>query len=124
MRVDALGLEAGLSGEAAQDKEDAGARERAAVRVQEQLLSVSPVEVRAAAGEVAAEGVRGLASDRHDSLLAPLAEGADEPVLEVYGLPVERDRLAHAQTGSVQELSQGAVAQGPGCRPGSRVEEA
>src|SRR4051794_39626804 len=46
VRVDALGLEPGLVGEAAQDQKDACARERPAVRVQEQLLPVAPVEVR------------------------------------------------------------------------------
>ena len=68
--------------------------------------------------EVAAERVRGFPSDRDDPLLASLAEGADEPVLEVYGLPVERDRLAHAQPGAVEELGESAVAEG--ARRGSR----
>ena len=44
--MDALRLEAGLLGEAAQDQEGAGAGERPAVRVQEELGAVSAVEVR------------------------------------------------------------------------------
>src|ERR1041385_3964821 len=69
MRVDALGLEPGLGGQAAQDQEHAAAGERAAVRVQEELLPVAAVEVRAAAGEVAAKRVGGLPPDRDDALL-------------------------------------------------------
>ena len=48
----------------------------AAVRVEEQLLPVAPVEVGTAAREVAAEGVRCLAPDRYDPFLAALAEGS------------------------------------------------
>src|SRR6185437_6269357 len=96
MGVDPLGLEPGLRGELAQDEKDARARERAAARVEEQLLPVPPVEVGPAAGEIAAESFRGLPPDRDDPLLAALAEAADEAVLEIHGLPVERDRLAHA----------------------------
>src|SRR4029077_15867577 len=84
--------------------------QRAAVRVEEQLLPVAAVEIRAAAGEVAAHRVGCLPSDRHDSFLAPFSEGAHEPVLEIDGLPVECDRLAHAQPGSVEELAEGPVA--------------
>src|SRR5690242_16315492 len=80
VRVDALGLEPGLRGQPTQDEEDAGAGERPSVGVEEQLLPVAPVEVRAATGEIAAERVRGLSSDRDDPLLAPLAEAADEAV--------------------------------------------
>ena len=53
VRVHALRLEAGLRGQPAQDQERAGARERAALRVQEELGPVAAVEVRAAAREVA-----------------------------------------------------------------------
>src|SRR5947208_10459800 len=54
VRVDALGLEPCLAGQAPQDEEDAGARERPAARVEEQLLPVPPVEVRTASREIAA----------------------------------------------------------------------
>ena len=49
VRVDALRLEAGLLGEAAQDQEGAGAGQRAALRVEEELGPVAAVEVGAAA---------------------------------------------------------------------------
>ena len=61
VRVDASRLEPGLLGEAAQDQEGAGPRQRAALGVQEQLRPVAPVEVRAAAREVAAERLGGRA---------------------------------------------------------------
>ena len=51
--MDALGLEAGPLGEAAQDQEGSRARERPALRVQEELRPVAAVEVGAAVREVA-----------------------------------------------------------------------
>ena len=72
--VDAAGLEAGLLGEPAQDQEGAGAGQRAALRVQEELGPVAAVEVGAAAREVAAERLDRRAADRDDPLLVPLAD--------------------------------------------------
>src|ERR1044071_434791 len=46
MRVHALRIEARLLGQSAEDQEGAGARQRAALRVEEQLGPVPPVEVR------------------------------------------------------------------------------
>src|SRR6266536_950235 len=51
--VDTLGLEARSLGQAPQDQEGARSGERAALRVQEQLRSVTAIEERAAVGEVA-----------------------------------------------------------------------
>ncbi len=74
VRMDAPRLEARLLGEAPQDQERAGAGQRAALGVQEELRPVPPVEVRPPAGEVAAERLDRRAADRHDALLAALAE--------------------------------------------------
>ena len=74
VRVDALRVEAGGRGEPAQDQERARPRERAALRVQEQLGPVAAVEVRPAAGEVAPQRLGGLAAERDDALLAALAD--------------------------------------------------
>ena len=123
-RVDALRLEPGLRGQSAQDEENAGAGKWPPVRVEEQFLPVSPVEVRTAAREVSAKSIHGLPSDRDDTLFAPLAEAADEPVLEVDGLAVEPDRLADAKSGAVEELAEGAVAEGSRRRARRRVEQA
>src|SRR5881394_3687078 len=46
VRVDALGVEAGFLGKPAQDEEDAGAREATALRVEEELGTAAPVEMR------------------------------------------------------------------------------
>src|SRR4051794_4241901 len=54
VRVDALRLEPRLLRQLPEDEERAAARERAALRVQEELGPVPPVEVRPAAREVAA----------------------------------------------------------------------
>jgi len=65
MRVDAGRVEAGLRGAASEDEECAGARERAAARVEKELRAVAAVEVRPTAREVAAHGVRRLAAADH-----------------------------------------------------------
>jgi hypothetical protein len=49
MGMDAPGVEPGLLGESAQDQEGARARQRAAARVQEQVLAVAAVEEWSAA---------------------------------------------------------------------------
>ena len=98
-------------GEPAQDQERARAGERAALRVQEELRPVPPVEVRAAAGEVAPERLDRLAADRDDALLAALADDAHEPVVEVDAALLEPDRLRDAQARAVEELDERAVAQ-------------
>ena len=97
VRMDARGVEARLGGEAPQDQERAGARQRAALRVQEELGPVARVEVRAAAGEVAPERLDGRASERDDALLVALAGDADEAVVEVDPRLVEPDRLGDAE---------------------------
>ena len=81
--MDALRIEARLRGQPAQDEERAGAGQRAALGVQEELRPVPAVEVRPAAGEVAAQRLDRLAPERDDPLLVALADAADEPVLEV-----------------------------------------
>src|SRR5438045_9499374 len=57
VRVDAVWLEAGLLRELPEDEEDAGARERSAARVEEELHPRLALEVRAAVREVAAQRV-------------------------------------------------------------------
>src|SRR5918999_927889 len=111
MRMDASGLEPGFAGQPAEDEESAGAGERAALCVQEELGAPAAVEVRAPAGEVAPDGVGGLTPERNDALLVSLAETADESVFEVDAAAVERDGLADAKPGAVQELDQRAVAE-------------
>src|SRR5689334_21417712 len=106
VRVDALRFEPGLRSEAAQDEKDARAGQRAAARVEEELLLVAALEERAPAGDVEPEGFRGFAPDRDDAFLAPLPHAADKPMLEIDGLPVEGDRLADAQSGSIEELAE------------------
>src|SRR6266511_5147477 len=123
MRVDALRLRPRLRGEPAQDQDGAGAREWPTLRDQEQLRPVPAVEVRAAAGEVAAQGLDGLTADRHDALLVPLADAADEPLVERDAALVERDGLGDAQPGSVEELDERAIAEVARARPGRRVDQ-
>src|SRR5437660_9296837 len=112
VRMDALRLEPGFGGEPAEDQERARAGEPAAARVQEELRPVTRVEVRTAAREITPQRLRGGAADRHNALLAPLADAADEPRMEVDISFRESDGLAHAQAGAVQQLRQRAVAQG------------
>src|SRR4051812_33797733 len=106
VRVDALRVQARLSGETAQDQKGAGAAERAALRVQEQLRPAAAVEVGAPAGEIALHGLCGAAPDRDDALLAPLAEAANEPLVEVDAAALERDGLPDAEAGAVEEFDE------------------
>jgi hypothetical protein len=89
VRMDPRGLEAGAAGEAPEDEERACSGQRTALRVEEELRTVAPVEVRPAAGEVAAKRLCGLAADRDDALLLALADAADEAVVERDGASVE-----------------------------------
>ena len=70
------------------------------------------VEVRAAAGEIAARRLDALTPERDDPFLVALAEAADDAVLQVDAAAVEADGLADAQAGSVKELDERAVAEG------------
>src|SRR5205085_7957503 len=110
MRVHALGVEAGLRGETTEDQERAGARERTTARIEEELRPVPHVEERTAAREVPAYRFDGGPADRDDTLLVSLAEGADDPVLEVDVRLREADGLADAQAGAVEKLDERAVA--------------
>src|SRR5438552_15493162 len=109
--MDALGLEAGGGSELAQDEKGACSGQRPALGVEEELRPVAAVEVRPPAGEIPAKGLDRLAADGDDALLRALAEGADEPLLEIDGRAVEPDRLAHAQPGAVEELDERAVSE-------------
>ena len=108
--MDPRRFEAGFLGQAAQDQERAGARQRAALGVEEELRAVALVEVRPAAAQVAAERVGGAAPERDDPLLAALADRADEPFFQIDAVSLEPDRLADAQARAVEELDESAVA--------------
>src|SRR4051794_10951791 len=110
VRVDAARLEAGLVGEPPEHEEDTGARQSAALRVQEQLGPVAAVEVRPATREVAAECVGGRTAERNDPVLRSLAGRPHEPLVEIHVRLAETDYFAHSETGSVEQLDEGAVA--------------
>ena len=96
----------------------------AAAGVEEELRAVPAVEVRAAHGEVAAQRLGGRAAERHDPLLAALAERAHEPALDVHRGPVEADRLGDAQAGAVEQLDERAVAHRPRRHADGGVDQA
>src|SRR5919197_6530453 len=83
VRVHAPRVEAGVGRQASDDEERAGTRERPAARVEEELRTMAPVEVRPSAREVAPQRLDGLPADGHDPLLVSLAETAHEPLLEI-----------------------------------------
>ena len=123
VRVDASGLEARALRELAEDQEGAGPRERAAARVQEEVWAIAAVEVGATEREVAANGLRGGPSQRHEPLLPALAENADDAFLEGDARLLEPGRLRHAQPGAVEELDECAVAKRARRRPDGGVDE-
>src|SRR5690242_15125565 len=106
--MDTLRLEPGLRREPTQDQERAGAREAAALRVEEQLRPVAGVEVRTSAREIAPERDDRLPADRHDALFRALADAAHEPRFEIDAALLEADGLADAQTRSVEQLDERA----------------
>src|SRR4029079_12461126 len=108
------GLEPRLLGEGAEDEERARTRQRAAAGVEEELAAVPPVEVRAAPGEIAAERLGCVAPDRHDALLAALADHADEAAVEVDTGALEPDGLGDAEAGPVEQLDERLVTQRAG----------
>src|SRR4051794_35902003 len=116
-------LEAGLLGELAEDEEDARAGERAATRIEEELGTRLALEMRAAVCEVAAQRLDRRAADRDDALLVPLADAADEAMLEVDRVLVQARRLAHAQAAAVEQLDERAVAYRERRRSHRRVED-
>ena len=103
-------LEPGPVGQLAQDQERAGAGERAAAGVEEEVGPVAPVEVRPAEREVAAHGLGGRPAERDEALLAALAEHAHDALVEVDGRLRRARRLGDAEPGAVQELDERAVA--------------
>src|SRR5207244_10866051 len=63
-------------------------------------------------------------ADRHDALLASLAEHPHALVLEVDVLPVEADELADAQARGVERFEDRAVPRGPGVAARQTVQQA
>ena len=120
VRVDATRLEPGAVGELAQDQECAGAGERAAAGVQEELGPVAAVEMRPAEREVAAHGLGGRPPERDEALLAALSEHAHDALLDRDAVLLEPDGLGHAEAGAVEELHERAIAQRARRRPDRR----
>ena len=121
--MDATRLEPGAVGQLAQDEEGAGAGERAAARIQEELRAVPPVEMRAAEREVAAHGFRGRSTERHEALLAALSDHADDALLDRDAALLEAGRLGHAQPGAVEQLHERAITKRAWRRPDRGVDE-
>jgi len=123
VRMDASGLEAGTVGELAQDEERAGARERSASRVQEELRPIAAVEVRPPEGEIAAHCLCRGTPEWDEPLLSALSEHAHHALLERDAVLLQPDRLGDTQTGAVQELHERPVAQRPRGRPDRGVDQ-
>lgn len=109
--MNATRLEPGAVGELAQDEEGSCTGERTAARVQEELVTVAAVEVRAAQREVPANRLRGWAPERDEPFLPALAENAYDAVFYGDAVLLEPDRLRHPKAGAVEELHEGAISQ-------------
>ena len=123
VRVDATRLEPCAFGQLAKDQERAGAGERAAARVEEQLGPVAPVEMGPAEGEVAAHGLGGRPPERDEPFLAALSEHAHNALLDRDAVLLQPDRLRHTEAGAVHELHERAIAQRPRHRPRRGVDQ-
>ena len=85
---------------------------------------MAAVEVRASAGEVAAQRLRGLASDRHDPFLVALADAAHEAIVQRDAALLEPDGLGDAQAGAVEKLDERTVAEVARLRAGGGLDQA
>jgi len=94
--VNSLRLQTGAFGEAAQDHERSCAGEPSALGVQEELLPVAAVEMRAAASQIPAYRLCGGTAERDDALFSPFAETADETLIQVDAGLLEADCFADA----------------------------
>jgi hypothetical protein len=124
VRMDALRLEPGLLGEPAQDEECPRAGQRAATGVHEEIGPVAAVEVRTPEREVPAHGLGRGPAEGDETLLPALPDDPDDPGLEVDAALLEADRLGDTQTRPVQELDEGAVAEGSRRRSRGGVDQA
>src|SRR5829696_2194076 len=106
VRVNAPGVEAGLLGQAAQDQERAGAGQRAASGVEEELRPVAAVQKGPPAAQVPAKCVRGASPERDDPLLTALADRTNEPLVEVDAALLQADGLTHSQPRAVEQLDE------------------
>ena len=111
VRMHAAGLEARAVGELAQDEKGAGAGQRAAAGVEEEIGPVAPVEMRATERHVAAERLGRRPAERDEPLLVALPDDAHDPGLEVDRRLAQADGLGDPQPRAVEELDEGAVAQ-------------
>ena len=123
VRMHPLRLEAGLCRQLSQDEEGAGAGQRAAACVQEELGAVAAVEVGAAEREVAANGLGRRPAERDESLLPALSLCSNDPLLDVDTVLLEADGLGDAQPRAVEELDERPVAQGTRRRPDGCVDQ-
>jgi hypothetical protein len=121
--VDATRLETSTVGQLPQDQERAGAGERSSACVQKELWPVATVEMRAAEGEVAANGLGGRAPERHEALLPSFAEHADDTLLDGDAALLEPGGLGDAEAGAVEELHESAISQSAWCRADRGVDE-
>ena len=124
VRVDARRVETCLRCTPAQDQESAGTRQWAALCVEEELRTVPTIEVRASASEVAAQRLRGLASDRDDPFLVALADAAHDAIVQRDAALFQSDGLRDAEAGAVEKLDESAVAEVARLRPRGGLDQA
>src|SRR6266550_2279070 len=123
VRMNSFRLEPGLGCQLAEDQESAGARQAAALRIQEELGSVPHVQERASPSQVTPQCLRGLPADRDDPFLRALADAADDAGVEVDARLLQTDGLADPQARAVQELDESSVAQRARSRSVHRLDE-
>jgi hypothetical protein len=123
VRMHPARLEAGAVCELAEDQEGAGAGERPAAGVQEELRPVAAIEVRSAEREVPAHGLGGGATERNEALFAALPEHAHDAVLDRDAILLEPDRLGDPEPGAIEELHESPVPQRARRRADGGVDE-
>src|SRR5713101_5084330 len=109
VRMNSFRLEPGLGCQLAEDQEGAGARQAAALRVQEELGSMPHLQERASPSQVTPHCLRGLAADRNDPLLRALADAPDDACVEVDARLRQPDGVALPEASLVEGLDDRSV---------------
>ncbi len=73
--------------------------------------------------QVGIEGAQGMAPQRHDPLLPPLAQHPHQPAVQVETGDIQAGQLRNAQSRRIEQLQDRAVAQGKCLRPIRRLHQ-
>src|ERR1700716_75713 len=111
VRMDSFRLEPSRCRELAEDQERAGAGEPARLGIQETLRAVPGGHEPSSPSKVTPQCLRGLPTDRDDSLLRAFADTSHDACVEIDARLLQSYGLADPEPGAVEEFDESAGAQ-------------